>query len=95
MGKGYKGILVGIDDSAYIVWVPELGEEVKSTNIVIDELVTGELEQGESHKNIREKEKAEGDQKVYTIEEFEYLKGTIHTDNEDGLWGVLLSPTRP
>jgi len=83
--KGYKGILVGIDDSAYTVWVPELGGEVKSTNIVIDELATGELEQGEAYKNISEKEKAEGDQKVYTVEEFEYLKGTVHTDNEDGL----------
>ena len=33
------------------VWVPELGGEVKSTNIVIDELATGELEQGEVYKN--------------------------------------------
>ena len=67
--KGYKGILVGIDDSAYTVWVPELGGEVKSTNIVIDELATGELEQGRAYKNISEKEKAEGDKKVYTVED--------------------------
>ena len=53
--KGYKGILVRIDDSAYTVWVPELGGEVKSTNIVIDELATGELEQGETYKILRKR----------------------------------------
>ena len=42
------------------MWVPELGSEVKSTSIVIDELATGELEQGESYKNITEKETEDG-----------------------------------
>jgi len=50
--KGYKGILVVIDDSAYKIWVPELGAAVVSTNVVIDELATGELEQGETYKNL-------------------------------------------
>ena len=66
------------------MWVPELGGEVKSTDIVIDELATEELEQVEVYKNIDEKEKAAGDKRVYTVEEFEHLKGTVHTDNEDG-----------
>jgi len=43
---------VVIDDSAYKIWVPELGAAVVSTNVVIDELATGELEQGETYKNL-------------------------------------------
>ena len=34
--KGYKGILVGIDDSAYKIWMPELDAEIVPTNVVID-----------------------------------------------------------
>ena len=85
--KGYKGILIGIDDSAYkIWWVPELGAEVVSTNVVIDEFATGELvEQGEFYKKLTEKEIADGNQKTYTVDDFAHLKGTVHTDNEDGL----------
>ena len=65
--------------------MPELGAEVVSTNVVIYELATGELEQGEIYKKLSKIEIAHGNQKVYTVEEFEYLKGTVHTDNEDGL----------
>ena len=83
--KGYKGILVGIDDSAHKIWVPELGAEVVSTNVVINELATGELEQGEFYKTLSEKEIADENQKTYTVDDFAHLKGTVHTDNEDGL----------
>jgi len=83
--KGYKGILVGIDDSAYTVWVPELGGEVKSTNIIVDELATGELEQGEAYTKLSEKEIEIGNKKTYTTDDFAHLIGSIHTDNEDGL----------
>ena len=83
--KGYKGILVGIDDSAYTVWVPELGGEVKSTNIVVDELATGELERGETYKTLSEKEIEIGNNKTYTMDDFAHLIGSVHTDNEDGL----------
>ena len=83
--KGYKAILVGIDDSAYKIWVPELGAEVVSTNVVIDELATGELEQDEFYKKLTEKEIADGNQKTYTVDDFAHLKGTVHIDNEDGL----------
>jgi len=65
--------------------VPELGAEVVSTHVVIDELATGELEQGEFYKKLYEKEIADGNQKTYTVDDFAHLKGTVHTDNEDGL----------
>ena len=45
--KGYKGILVGINDVDYTVWVPELGAEIQSANGIIDESAQGELETGE------------------------------------------------
>ena len=66
-------------------WVPELGSEVKSSNILIDELATGELEQGDTNKNLSEKEIKDGNNKIYTVVDFAHLKGTVHSDNEDGL----------
>ena len=54
--KGYKGSLVGIDDSAYKIWVPELDAEVVLTN---DGLAIGELEQGKIYKKLSEKEIAD------------------------------------
>ena len=67
------------------MWVAELGSEVKSSNIVIDELATGKLEQGKTYKSLSEKEIEDGNNKTYTVADFAHLKGTVHTDNEDGL----------
>ena len=83
--QGYKGILVGINEVDYTVWVPELSAEVQSSNVIIDESTQGELESGEMYPEITEKEKEDLVKKSYTIEDFEHLRGTEHIDNEDGL----------
>jgi len=83
--KGYKGILVGISDVDYTVWVPELGAEIQSTNVIIDESAQGELETGEIYPEITEKDREKLVERTYTVEDFEYLRGTEHIDNEDGL----------
>ena len=44
---GYKGILVGFDEVSYSVWVPELGTVIQSSDVVVDEMAQGEVDQGE------------------------------------------------
>ena len=83
--RGFKGILVGINDSTYIVWVPELRKVVDSSNVIIDESVPGELESGELYDAKKFDELLEAREKTYTAKDFEYLLGTTHIDNEDGL----------
>ena len=81
---GYKGILVGFDEVSYSVWVPELGTVVQSSDVVVDEMAQGEVDQGEIY-GLSEKEISEVVDKEYTEADFDYLKGTVHTDNENGL----------
>jgi hypothetical protein len=83
--RGFKGILVGINDSTYKVWVPELRKVVDSSNVIIDESVPGELESGELYDAKKFDELLEARKKTYTAKDFEYLLGTTHIDNEDGL----------
>ena len=83
--RGFKGILVGITDSTYKVWVPELRKVVDSSNAIIDESVPGELESGELYDAKKSDELLEAREKTYTAKVFGYLLGTTHIDNADGL----------
>ena len=65
--------------------MPELGTVIQSLDVVVDELAQEELAQGEIYKELSEKEISDAVDKEYTVEDFAYLKGTTHIDNENGL----------
>jgi len=47
-------------------------------------MAQGEVDQGEIY-GLSEKEISEAVNKEYTETDFDYLRGTVHTDNENGL----------
>ena len=62
----------------------ELGTVIQSSDVVVDEMAQGEVDQGEIY-DLSEKEISEAVNKKYTETDFDCLRGTVHTDNENGL----------
>ena len=75
---------MGFEEESYSVWVPELVTVIQSSDVLVDELAQGELENGESYK-LSEKQISGAVDKEYTVEDFAFLKGTTHIDNGNGL----------
>lgn len=81
--RAMKGILVGISDSTYSVYVQHLVKVVQSSNIVVDESVSGESVPTEIGANMDRVEFDIG--KEYSVEDFGQLIGTSPIDDENGL----------
>ena len=77
--KGIEGLMVGYTQgsTSYRIWVPILSKELNSANVRFDETAPSQLQGGIT----------EGAQTTpvaaSNLQEYEYLKDTVHTDPED------------
>jgi len=78
--RACEGVLVGISDSTYTVFVPEFNRLFESSNVTIDEAATRSDSSGlhgtTQHFPFK---------RAYELTDFMYLVGTEHIDDENGL----------